>query len=63
MVQGISGAEFSSAGLLCYIDEADRDRIKKCDALTLAKANVAGVNLNVASTGQYVTLQTDQTYQ
>ena len=63
MVRGISGAELSSAGLLCYVDESDRDRIKKADALTLAKAKVAGVNLNTASTGQYVTLQTNSTYQ
>lgn len=59
----ISGADFTQPGLLCYIDRADRDRVKKADALTLAKAEVAGVNLNVASTGQPVTLQTDGTYQ
>lgn len=59
---GIAGADLTSPGLLCYIDRADRDRVKKADALTLAKADVAGVNLNVATTGQPVTLQTDSTY-
>jgi hypothetical protein len=60
---GISGADLTQPGLLCYIDRADRDRVKKADALTFAKAEVAGVNLNVATTGQPVTLQTDGTYQ
>lgn len=60
---GISGADFTQPGLLAYFDRADRDRIKKADALTLTKAEVAGVNLNVATTGQPIILQTDGDYQ
>lgn len=59
----ISGADLTQPGLLCYVDRSDRDRVKKADALTLQKAEVAGVNLNVASTGQPVILQTDGEYQ
>ena len=60
---GIAGADFTQPGLLCYRDKADRDRIKKADALTLAKSQVIGVNLNAATTGQPVTIQTDGEYQ
>jgi hypothetical protein len=58
----ISGADFSAPGMLLYIDGSDRGRAKKADALTFAKSQVAGVNLNAATTGQPLIYQTDGTY-
>ena len=58
---GIAADNFQ-AGVLAYRDRADRDRIKKADALTLAKAEVIGVTVCSASTGQPIVLQTDWTY-
>lgn len=59
---GYAGADLTQPGLLVYVDRADRDRVKKADALTLAKSEVAGVNLHAATTGQPVMFQTDGVY-
>jgi hypothetical protein len=59
---GIAADNFTQAGVLAYRDRADRDRIKKADALTFAKAEVVGVTVCAASTGQPIVLQTDWTY-